>query len=261
MANKKAKSMVDKTEYCPKDLNDHIFYGLELDEEQKVFRDAIWSDDIDIVFCDARAGTGKTLVSIATALLLYEHKNYNGIVYVTSPTQEEKLGYLPGNKDDKISPYTNPIKKALIKLNYVPDTMIANENIQNVKEGACIECVSHNYLRGDNFDDKIIIIDEAQNMYLDELKKTLTRVNSTCKTIVIGHSGQCDLFKNKIRSGFSFYREWFKDKPRAAVCELNTNHRGWVANHADDLDTVALTEYLNRMTDDSVIDLRQFMIK
>lgn len=248
---------------CPKTLDDHIFYGLTLDNEQKHFRDCIWSDDYDIIFCDARAGTGKTLVAVATSLLLYNLKNYDSIVYVVSPTQEDRIGFLPGGPEEKLAPYMGPLSDALLKIDEVPDKLINQISVENLKEGTSyIDCVSHLYLRGINFDNKIIIIDEAQNMYLDELQKTLTRVVDTCKIIVIGHCGQCDLYKNPIRSGFNFYKEWYKNEKRAAICELNTNHRGWVSKHADSLDIVALCEFLekNKNKTNLHIDLNDFRI-
>ena len=78
----------------PATLQEHPFYGLRLDEYQKVFRDAIWDTEKLIVFCNAKAGTGKTLIATATANLLYQYGRCNGIVYIASPTQEQKQGYL-----------------------------------------------------------------------------------------------------------------------------------------------------------------------
>ena len=70
----------------PATLQEHPFYGLRLDEYQKVFRDAIWDTEKLIVFCNAKAGTGKTLIATATANLLYQYGRCNGIVYIASPT-------------------------------------------------------------------------------------------------------------------------------------------------------------------------------
>ena len=72
-------------------------------------------------------------------------------------------------------------------------------------------------------------------MYCDELKKVLTRIHDNCKTIVIGHSGQCDLYHYPERSGFAPYIEHFKDEPYAQVCELTKNYRGIVSTKADEL--------------------------
>jgi len=259
MAKNNSPKVDVKVKDCPEDLKDHIFYGLTLDNEQTDFRDKIWSKDYDIVFCDAKAGTGKTLVAVATANLLCKYGRYDGIIYIVSPTQEMKIGYLPGSPDEKISPYITPLRDALLKLNINPDQAINQVSIQNQKEGTgYIDCVSHLYLRGVNFDNKIIIIDETQNMYLDELKKTLTRIIDTCKTIVIGHSGQCDLYKNADRSGFVYYKEWFSTMPRTAVCELTTNHRGWVSTHADAIDTEFVYRSLmkNKDNPDHIFDIR-----
>ena len=84
---------------APQTLKDSMFYGIKLDEQQKNFRDAIWSKDKLIVFANARAGTGKTLIAVATANLLVQYGRYDGIVYIVSPVQESKSGFLPGDAD------------------------------------------------------------------------------------------------------------------------------------------------------------------
>ncbi len=221
----------------PKDLKDHPFYGLILDEDQKAFRDMIWDADKLIVFCNAKAGTGKTLIATATANLLVQYGRYNGIVYISSPTQEGKLGFLPGEISDKVSVYSEPFLEALLKLDINPNTAINQSDIMNQKNGTSyIDVTTHVYLRGCNFENKVVILDETQNYYTDELKKTLTRMADNCKVIVIGHSGQVDLYHNPENSGFVRYLNHFKDDPRTAVCELKTNHRGWISSHADDLE-------------------------
>ena len=233
----KSNSKPDNKIDAPKDLKKHPFYGLVLDDEQKIFRDAIWSPDNLIVFCNAKAGTGKTLIATATADLLVKCGRYDGIVYISSPTQEGKLGYLPGEISDKVAIYSEPFLEALIKLDINPNTAIHQYNIINQKNGTSyIDVTTHVYLRGCNFENKVVILDETQNYYTDELKKTLTRMSDTCKVIVIGHSGQVDLYHNPENSGFVRYLNHFKDDPRTVVCELKTNHRGWISSHADELE-------------------------
>ena len=220
----------------PQTLKDHPFYGFELDDDQKAFRDAIWSQDKLIVFANAKAGTGKTLIAVATANLLVQYGRYDGIVYISSPTQEAKLGFLPGEIADKVAVYSEPLLEALIKLNINPNTAVNQVSIENQKNGTgYIDAISHVYLRGCNFANKVVIVDEAQNSYTDELKKTLTRMSDSCKVIVIGHSGQIDLYHNPENSGFVRYLNHFKDDDRTAVCELKINHRGWISSHADEL--------------------------
>lgn len=221
---------------APKTLSGHPFYGLDLDEQQIEFRDAIWNPDNLIVFANSKAGTGKTLVAVATANLLVQYGLYDGIVYVVSPVQEEKSGFLPGDADNKTRVYTAPLYDALAKLEINPFTAVNQESIMNQKDGTgYIDCVSHLWLRGCNLERKIIIVEESQNFYKDELKKVLTRIADTSKTIVIGHSGQCDLYHYPERSGFDPYIKHFQNEPYAQICNLTINHRGKVSTHADEL--------------------------
>ena len=82
---------------APQTLEKHQFYGLRLDEEQKIFRDAIWNPEKLIVFCNAKAGTGKTLIATATAHLLVQYGRYDGLVYISRHHGRWKntFGYLP----------------------------------------------------------------------------------------------------------------------------------------------------------------------
>ena len=219
----------------PYSLEGHPFYGLELDERQKEFRDAIWNPNKLIVFCNAKAGTGKTTIAAATANLLCEYRLYDGIVYIASPTQEQKQGFLAGSIEEKSEPYFEPFYQALEKIGVNMNTA-SYGSIMNEKNGtAYISCMTHTFLRGTNFEHKVVIIDEAQNYYFDELMKVLTRVHDSCKVIVIGHDGQIDLYKNPERSGFARYLNWFAPDERTAVCELTKNYRGWISSHADAL--------------------------
>ena len=236
MAAKK-KSVTNETYYePPRTLSESQFYGIQLDDEQRKFVDAIWDPNIDIVFCDAKAGTGKTLCAVATANLLYQYNLVDGIVYIVSPTQEQRIGFIPGEIENKIFPYTGSLYDALIEIGVNPNTAINQNDIMNEKNGTgYIDAISHLYLRGRNIKNKCVIVEESQNMYKDELKKILTRVDEASKIIVIGHQGQCDLLSHPERSGFASYIEHFRDKERCAICELKTNHRGWIAEWADEL--------------------------
>jgi predicted ribonuclease YlaK len=231
--NSKNASVIE----APRTLKNHPFYGFELDDAQTAFRDAIWDPEKLIIFCNAKAGTGKTFIATATANLLVQYGKYDGIVYISSPTQEQKLGFLPGEIEDKTAVYSEPFMEALLKLNINPNTAVNQCDIMNQKNGTgYIDAITHVYLRGRNFENKVVILDETQNYYCDELKKTLTRMADSCKVIVIGHSGQIDLYHNPENSGFVRYLEHFKDDPRTAVCELSKNYRGWIASHADELE-------------------------
>jgi phosphate starvation-inducible protein PhoH len=78
-----------------------------------------------------------------------------------------------------------------------------------------------------------VIIDEAQNYTVGELKKVLTRIHDTSKVIVIGHTGQIDI---KGESGFAKYMAWFEGQERCEVCQLTKNYRGWLSTYADMLE-------------------------
>ena len=105
----------------------------------------------------------------------------------------------------------------------------------NQKNGTgYITCITDTFLRGSTLENSVVIIDEAQNFTVPQLKKVLTRVGQQSKVIVIGHDLQCDL-DNPNSSGFMRYIEHFKDKPRAAICELTNNYRGWISAWADEL--------------------------
>lgn len=235
MAAKKTQRM---NEYGtpPKTLEGHPFYGLELDEEQLTFANAIWNPDNLIVFANACAGSGKTTIAVGVADMLVQYGLYDGIVYVISPVQEEKSGFLPGDADAKTQVYTAPLYDALAKLEINPFTAIKQESITNQKNGTgYIDCVSHLWLRGCNLENKVVIVEESQNFYQDELKKVLTRIADNSKTIVIGHTGQCDLYHYPERSGFAPYIEHFKNESYAQICTLTKNYRGKVSTHADEL--------------------------
>jgi predicted ribonuclease YlaK len=220
----------------PQTLEGHPFYGLELDEQQQAFAEAIWSPDNLIVFANACAGSGKTTIAVGVANMLVQYGLYKGIVYVVAPVQEEKSGFLPGDADEKTLVYAAPLYDALSKLEINPYTAINQESITNQKEGTgYIDCVSHLWLRGCNLENKVVIVEESQNFYKDELKKVLTRIADNSKTVVIGHTGQCDLYHYPERSGFAPYIEHFKDEPYAQICTLTKNYRGKVSTHADEL--------------------------
>ena len=213
-----------------------INFEFDLDAEQAVFVREIMDPDKTIVFCNAKAGTGKTTLAMGAANILVKDKrnNLNGIVYIVSPYGEEKQGYLPGDITQKSEIYYEPAYQAMIENGMNVNSDVMSESMTSKKKGdAFVKLLTHTYLRGTNLERKVIIIDEAQNFTAAELKKVLTRIHDDCKVIVVGHTGQIDI---SAKSGFAQYIEHFRNQERCAVCELTVNHRGWLSTHADALE-------------------------
>lgn len=220
---------------APAVIRSDIFYGMTLDEDQEKFANAIWDKNIDIVFCNSKAGCGKTAVATGVANLLVQYGFYDGIVYIMSPYGERKQGWLPGTITEKSSVYFEAFYQALVNCNVNPNTAINTESMVNQKNGTgYITCITDTFLRGTNLDNAVVIIDEAQNYTVPQLKKVLTRIGTKTKVIVIGHDLQCDL-DDKKSSGFRLYMDHFADRERTAFCTLTHNHRGWISQWADEL--------------------------
>ena len=208
--------------------NDNLFYGLaeKMTNEQRDYVHKVFNNDI--TFCNAIPGSGKTTIAVAAGRYLVESKLKKGIIYIFSPVEENTMGHRPGDQNEKEEAYLGPLKDALIAINFQPEHI-------NKEQNGWVFGKSHTFLRGTNLEDYVIIIDEAQNYTFKELKKVLTRIHESCTTIVIGHSGQCDL-KFPWMSGFEKYVKHFKGQDRAGVATLTQDFRGWVSKHADSLE-------------------------
>lgn len=232
------KKTVDTYGAPPKNLGEDpmygdTLYGYKLDEEQVAFRDAIWNPEKMVIMCNARAGTGKTFVATATANLLCQYGLAKGIIYIMNACSDGRQGYLPGGITEKSEVYFEPFYNALIECGVNPESVVNTDSMVNQKTGdGYVTCLTTTYLRGTNFSDSVVILDEAQNYGFGDLKKTLTRCKDSCKVIVIGHTEQCDLEKN-VRGGFSDYLKHADGHDRIAICNLSTNHRGWISSWAD----------------------------
>lgn len=205
-----------------------LFYGLDLTEEQRVYVDSIFDNQLTIV--NAKAGTGKTTLAVGVAHILDMP-----LVYTFSPVEEGSIGHTPGSVEEKERKYTLPLLDALSEIGVDPRFAIKSENNpEMINEKAWVEAKSHTFLRGSNIKDSVVIIDEAQNLTRGELKKILTRCHDSSKVVLIGHTEQIDL-KNPSKTGFEPYLEHFRNEPYAKVCELTKNFRGRLAEKADEL--------------------------
>ena len=133
------------------------------------------------------AGTGKTYLAVAEAVNAFRAKEVNRII-LTRPAVEagEKLGFLPGDLQQKVDPYLRPLYDALFD-------MLGAENFQKCQERGDIEVAPLAYMRGRTLDDSFIILDEAQNTTSEQMKMFLTRLGFNSKAVVTGDITQIDL--------------------------------------------------------------------
>jgi phosphate starvation-inducible PhoH-like protein len=205
-----------------------LFYGLKLTDEQREYVDSIFDNQLTIV--NAKAGTGKTTLAVGAAKIIAKP-----LYYIFAPVEEDALGYTPGDVEEKEAKYIQPLLDALKEIK--EDHRFAlhrEEHPDHIKKMAWVYAKSHVFARGTNIKNATVIIDEAQNFTRGDLKKILTRIHDTCKVIVIGHDGQCDL-DDRSKSGFMPYIEHFRVKDYCKVVCLTKNFRGRLAKHADEL--------------------------
>lgn len=157
-----------------------------------------------IVFGIGPAGTGKTYLAVAMAVNAFRAKEVNRII-LTRPAVEagEKLGFLPGDLQQKVDPYLRPLYDALFD-------MLGAENFQRYQERGNIEVAPLAYMRGRTLDDSFIILDEAQNTTPEQMKMFLTRLGFNSKIVVTGDVTQIDLPDGK-RSGLVEASKILKD--------------------------------------------------
>lgn len=157
---------------------------------QKKYIDAIKRNDV--VFGIGPAGTGKTYLAIAMAVKLLKEKKISRIV-LTRPAVEagERLGFLPGDLQEKINPYLRPLYDALYDI-------LGVETVQKYMDTNVIEVAPIAYMRGRTLDDCFIILDEAQNTTPEQMKMFLTRFGYGSRIVVTGDITQIDLGQGKI---------------------------------------------------------------
>ena len=140
-----------------------------------------------VVFGVGPAGTGKTYLAVAMAVLAFKNKEVSRII-LTRPAVEagEKLGFLPGDLQNKVDPYLRPLYDALYDF-------LGPETFKNLSERGVIEVAPLAYMRGRTLNDAYIILDEAQNCTIEQMKMFLTRFGEGSRVVVTGDITQIDL--------------------------------------------------------------------
>ncbi len=160
------------------------------------------------------AGTGKTFLAVAMAVLALRERRVDRIV-LTRPAVEagERLGFLPGDLQSKIDPYLRPLYDALFE-------MLGPENFAKHMERGTIEIAPLAYMRGRTLDSSFIILDEAQNTTEEQMKMFLTRLGSGSKAVVTGDLSQTDLPDGK-KSGLCVAKEVLKNVEGVGIFEFS----------------------------------------
>jgi PhoH-like ATPase len=219
----------------PAVINNQRIYLIDEDEirkqtvspknkEQMLFSHSILSSFYDIVIVDAKAGSGKTLVALSSAMKLVRKRDYSKIVYIRNSIESldkgEDVGYLSGN-DEKFAIYNHPLNDSLeyiVRIEYNKNSnknsgitnqprlneSIIFEKIAQLKEKYNISTMWTGEARGRTISDSVVILDEVQNMSNKTLQLVLTRIDSSCKVIVLGSNNQIDnYYINKYTNGLT----------------------------------------------------------
>ncbi len=161
------------------------------------------------------AGTGKTYLAVAAAVAAFRERTVNRII-LTRPAVEagERLGYLPGDLQNKVDPYLRPLYDALYD-------MLGPETFQKYQERGSIEVAPLAYMRGRTLDDSFIILDEAQNTTKEQMKMFLTRLGFGSKVVITGDVTQIDLPDDKT-SGLKDAIRVLEGIEDIAICKLTS---------------------------------------
>ena len=179
-----------------------------LNDKQKQFLELATDKTTKIVFVSGPAGTSKTYMAVYAALTLLNQRRVSDLLYIRSAVEssETKLGFLPGEADDKMAPYLAPLMDKLIEL-------LPKGDIDTLQKEQRISSIPVGFLRGLNWNAKVIISDEAQNMTFKELLTLITRTGEFSKVFILGDAEQSDI---NGKSGFLKMISYFDDEESKA---------------------------------------------
>jgi phosphate starvation-inducible PhoH-like protein len=193
-----------------------IKFNIQLNEEQKKAKDQILSSVVTVL--KGKAGSGKSLLAANVALDLLFSREIEKII-ITRPTvvAGQDIGFLPGDVNEKLAPFTAPVYENMHRL-------YSKEKIEKCIAEGSIEIVPVSFMRGRNFTDCLVVVDEAQNLTDNQTELLLTRICHGSKMIFCGDGAQIDL-KDRKTSGFDVVCKHMKDVPGFEVVTLMKNHR------------------------------------
>ena len=178
-------------------------FNVLADKHQYAYAQSLFASPevVTAVFCNAKAGTGKTTIATLVGAYEVEAGKYDRIIYVRNAVPIREMGYLPGGIREKEMPYMAPFIEAL---DYVQPGLFEKWSLQkedgkrNFKESPKVQVATSAYARGITWDNAYIIIDEFQSFDLNEAQAVLTRPTDNCKIVVIGSTRQNDNPKNNL---------------------------------------------------------------
>ncbi|MCP4124390.1 MAG: PhoH family protein [Bacteroidetes bacterium] len=201
-------------------------------KEQYFLMDALMNPEIELITAIGKAGSGKTVVALAAALqqtLEPTSEHYSRII-VSRPVQPlgKEIGFLPGEINEKMSPWLMPIQDNL-------QFLMGNDKVtlDMYLQAGTIEIEALTYIRGRSIANAFIIIDECQNLSMHEIKTIITRIGEGTKIVLIGDVEQIDnIYVNSTTNGLTHAVEKFKNFELAAHITLNKGERSRVASYA-----------------------------
>ncbi len=203
--------------------------------QQTMATELLLRDDISLVTMIGKAGTGKTLLALAAGLLQTEDFHKFNKLLVARPIVPvgKDIGYLPGEKQEKLRPWMQPIYD---NLEYLFNVKKPGELDDILAGMGSIEVEALTYIRGRSIPDQFIIIDEAQNLTKHEVKTILTRVGERSKIVLMGDPAQIDHpYLDEYNNGLTYVVEKFKDQKLAGHVKLMKGERSGLAQLAADL--------------------------
>ncbi len=228
--------IIDELEICPETSDDMISAILNTGSHHEIERSSIiipgavmriYSRSInqanyikllrekEMIICTGPAGSGKTFLAVAEALRLVLSRKKSRIV-LTRPIVEagESLGFLPGDLEQKINPYLRPLYDSM-------NTVLSRESVRKLFEMGAIEIAPLAYMRGRTLNNSVIILDEAQNTTLSQMKMFLTRMGENSRVFISGDVTQIDLPK-KQSSGLVNALQILSDIPEIGIMKMES---------------------------------------
>lgn len=192
-----------------------IKFQLQLNEEQKLAKEVIMNNTITVL--SGQAGSGKTLLACQVALDLLFKKQVKKIVITRPTVAKEEIGFLPGDLNQKMEPWMQPIYSNFYQL-------YNKEKITGIIKDELVEIVPLAFMRGRTFLDAVVIVDEAQNCTNENMIMIISRLGIRSKMVICGDTAQVDL-KSRSDSGFKALLTIANKVKDCESVVLATNHR------------------------------------